>query len=456
MKYTKIICTIGPASEKIETLKEMILKGMNVARLNFSHGTYDNHAMLISNVREASRVTGRHVGILQDLQGPKIRLGELKQPTEIKAGQIITLGKKGFPVQYDLSKILKAGQSVLVDDGLIELRVLKVLPGAIQCEVVLGGTLISHKGINVPESKTNFSVFTEKDKKDLLFGLKQNVDLVAMSFVRKAKDITEVRSFIKKNLKKGQKVPWIIAKIEKTQAIPEIDKIIAVSDAIMIARGDLGIEAPAEMVPVYQKEIIQKCMQAQKPVVVATQMLDSMMRNPRPTRAEASDVSNAVFDHTDCVMLSGESAFGNYPVQSVAIMNKLIVAAEQSVFDIVPLRKGKDVSQVVRQAVQAAKRHKAVIVVHADSPELPIAISNLRQEIPIFTYASSEVLGKLSMVWGVYSYSYENGTKNVWEDIETDLKKRYKLAPGTKAVFIGFSKRGKRAAYLSAQLKKIA
>jgi pyruvate kinase len=456
MKYTKIICTIGPASEKVEMLKKMVSGGMNVARLNFSHGTYDNHAMLIRNVREVSRLTGHHVGILQDLQGPKIRLGELKKPVTVTPGQVITLGKKGLPVQYDLSKIVKSGQSVLVDDGLIELKVLKVSPGSIQCEIVTGGVMISHKGINVPESKTNFSVFTEKDKKDLLFGLKQGVDFVAMSFVRKAADIKEVKAFIKKHLKKNQIMPWVIAKIEKTQAIPEIDKIIAASDAIMIARGDLGIEAPAEMVPVYQKTIIKKCLEVEKPVIVATQMLDSMMRNPRPTRAEASDVSNAVFDHADCVMLSGESAFGKYPLESVAIMNKLVRSAEQSVFDDVSIRKAKNVSPMVKQAAKTAKRRKAALVIHANTPELPLAISNLRQEIPIYTYASSESLGKLSLIWGINANLFEGDSEDIWADIQKDLKKKYKLPVGTKAVFIGFLKSGKRAAYLSAQLKKIA
>jgi pyruvate kinase len=462
MKYTKIVCTIGPASEKAEMLNKMVASGMDVARLNFSHGTYENHKMLMENVRAVSKKQGRPVAIMQDLQGPKIRIGDLKAPATVKAGEVVVLGRGGLPVQFDLSKIVKTGQRVLIDDGLIELKVQKVLTKAIQCSVVLGGTIISHKGINVPESKTNFSVFTAKDKKDLVFGLRNSVDYVAMSFVRSAKDILEVKTFINKRLKKGKSAPWVVAKIEKTQAIRDLNKIIRAADAIMVARGDLGIEAAPEMVPVYQKQIIRACLAANKPVIVATQMLDSMMRNPRPTRAETSDVSNAVFDHADCVMLSGESAFGKYPLEAVSTMNKIIKAAEVSYFDNFALRKNSNVNETIRQAIKVAKKHRSPIVLFADSPSLALMLSNLRQEIPLFAYSSdSSVARKLALVWGINPYALEakiDGSKLdlVWETVSSDLTKRFKFKRQTDVLFMVLAPLSRKGIYISAQLKKIA
>jgi pyruvate kinase len=462
MKYTKIVCTIGPASENVDKLKKMVAGGMDVARLNFSHGSYQNHKLLMNNVRAVSKLYGRPVGIMQDLQGPKIRIGELKAPVTVKAGEDVILGKGGLPVQFDLSKIVRAGQQVLIDDGLIELRVVKVLAKAIQCKVVLGGTIISHKGINVPESKTNFSVFTAKDKKDLTFGLQNDVDYVAMSFVRSAKDILEVKSFIKKKLKKGKAAPWVIAKIEKAQAIKELNRIIKASDAIMVARGDLGIEAAPEMVPVYQKQIIAACLRANKPVVVATQMLDSMMRNPRPTRAETSDVSNAVFDHTDAVMLSGESAFGKYPVEAVTTMTKIVRAAEASYFDNVALKKNPNVNETIREAVKVAKKHHLPIVLFSESPSLALMLSNLRQEIPVFAYSVSEESSrKLTLVWSVHPHVLKGKLDSfdidqLWQKITLDLQKRYKFRGQKEALFMVLAPISKRGIYISAQLKKIA
>ena len=296
MKLTKIVCTLGPASENPEVLKQLIESGMNVARLNFSHNTHQSHKQVMETVRKVSAELDTVVGILQDLQGPKIRIGDLEKPVLLKAGEIVTLGKGGIPVQYDLSKLVKEDQRILIDDGLVELKVTELKQKAIVCVVIVGGTVISHKGINIPESTTNFSVFTKKDQDDLRFGLKNNVDFVAMSFVRTAADILEVKAFIKQHFKQtaDNAVPWVIAKIEKPEAITNLDEIIAVSDGIMVARGDLGIETPEERVPIYQKVMIKKCLMANKPVITATQMLDSMMRNPRPTRAEVSDVANAV------------------------------------------------------------------------------------------------------------------------------------------------------------------
>jgi pyruvate kinase len=402
MKLTKIVCTIGPASESVDVLRELISSGMNVARLNFSHGTYPNHKLLMKNVRQVSKELKRPIGLLQDLQGPKIRMGELKEPVTVKSGEQVILGKGGLPVQYDLSQIVGVDQRVLIDDGLVELRVLEVKPKALVCEVVQGGLIISKKGINVPESNTEFSVFTPKDKKDLEFGLKNNVDFVAMSFVRTAGDIVEVKQFIKKHLPKGAAAPWVIAKIEKTQAVRNIDAIIEVTDGIMVARGDLGIEAQEEMVPIYQKQIIRKCLEAKKPVIVATQMLDSMMRNPRPTRAEVADVANATLDNTDAVMLSGESAYGKFPRESVKKMAAIVVAAEGSLAELQPYRKIGVEDKVLKEAITIASKKRTPIVFKSNSTDLAIQISNARQDVSIFVLTENEeVARKMVLLRGV-------------------------------------------------------
>jgi pyruvate kinase len=358
-KRTKIVCTIGPASKKVATLRAMIHAGMNVARLNFSHGTYKDHAALIKNILAASKAENEPVALLQDLQGPKIRLGNLPESgVVVKTGQTIALStassafKAGdvpvFPVTFPgLHKDVKAGHRILIDDGLLEVKVTKVSGRVISARVVNGGKVSSHKGMNFPDSTLRVSPITQKDKKDLVFGVKQGVHWIALSFVTSAKDITHLRQLIRKaggtkgaKGTKEQALPRIIAKIEKHEAIKHFDEILKEVDAIMVARGDLGIEIAAEDVPIRQKEIIEKCRLAGKPVVVATQMLDSMTRNPRPTRAEVSDVANAVIDHADAVMLSGESATGSYPVETVSMMGKIVARAEASPFDDLSI--GKD------------------------------------------------------------------------------------------------------------------
>ncbi len=458
MKYTKIVCTIGPASEKREILRDMVLNGMDVARLNFSHGTYAGHKKIMKTVREVSAEVGKTIGIMQDLQGPKIRIGDLKRPIKVKNGERIALGRGGLPVQYDLSRIVQTGQRILIDDGLIELKVTDIVPGIVHCEVVVGGTIISHKGVNVPESNTDFSVFTEKDRKDLEFGLKNNVDFVAMSFVRAAADILEVKNFIAKRKKKDQ--PWVIAKIEKSQAIKNLDQIIDAADGIMVARGDLAIEDEQEKVAVYQKIMIKKCLQKNKPVIVATQMLDSMMRNPRPTRAEVSDVSNAVLDHTDAVMLSGESAFGQYPRETVSTMEKIIEASENSYFDMVSLRKVFATDPILKQTMVLAKKHKTPIIIFSPLGSTALAVSNLRQELPLFVFTDSErVCQKLALIWGLEPLYLSNKAatfeKTKLESVLfqklVDLKK---IAPKSKAIFIWAKQSRGKEALVSAQLIK--
>ena len=329
IKKTKIVCTIGPASQEPDMLLKMVKSGMNVARLNFSHGSYSSHLLNTERIRKISKTQNTAIAILQDLQGPKIRVGNLDKTVEIKSGQIVTVGKD-FSLDFDISGSVKPGERILIEDGLLEMVVVKVVGKNITCKVSNGGTVRSHKGINIPDSKIKFPVMTEKDKRDLKFGLKNNVDYVAISFVRNKEDILNIKKMIDKWNPKHFEKPLVIAKIEKPEAISHFDEILKATDGVMVARGDLGVELPDWDVPVLQKNIIEKCRIVGKPVIVATQMLDSMIRNPRPTRAEVSDVANAVIDGADAVMLSGESAFGSYPVEAVQEMCNVVLATEQS------------------------------------------------------------------------------------------------------------------------------
>ncbi len=332
MKRTQIIATIGPASEDKKILTRMIKNGVNIARLNFSHGSYENHQLLIQHIRAVAKKLRKKVTILQDLQGPKIRVAELSRPVSVKKNQTVVIGKN-FNLDFDISEAVKKNDRILIEDGLMELKVLGARNGQIACRVVNGGTIRSHKGVNLPDTKINFPILTKKDIADLQFGLKQGVDYVALSFVRDGKDITNLKKLIKKYLPSRKKTPLVVAKIERPQAITNFNQILKQTDWVMVARGDLGVELPDYEVPVIQKDIIAKCRKAKKPVIVATQMLDSMMRNPRPTRAEVSDVANAVIDRADAVMLSGETATGKYPVEAVTEMRKIIEDTESSPYD---------------------------------------------------------------------------------------------------------------------------
>ncbi len=348
-KRTKIVCTVGPASAKVTTLTSMMKAGMNVARLNLSHGTHEGHKKLIRNIRMAAKRAGEPVAILADLQGPKIRLGNVpEEGVVVKKGETITLSTRArsyndgvFPVTYSgLHKDVKKGHRILIDDGLLELKVTQVKGANIKAKVVNGGKITSHKGMNFPDTTLSLSSITRKDRKDIKFAVEQDVDWIAISFVTGTEDIKTLRRLIKLAAKKDQPLPRVIVKIEKHEAIENFYKIVSEVDGVMVARGDLGIEIVAAEVPIRQKEIIDACRHLGKPVVVATQMLDSMIRNPRPTRAEVSDVANAVFDHADAVMLSGETATGKYPVKAVKIMTKIIKEAEASPYDDVGILEG--------------------------------------------------------------------------------------------------------------------
>ncbi len=332
-RNTKIVCTLGPASESEAMIEKMIKAGMNVARLNFSHGEYDEFAKLIKNIRKIAKKLGVPVAIMQDLQGPKIRVGEMPEKgVDIRKGEIITLtispvtGKAGvIPVQYKgLPGDVKKNDRILMDDGLLEVEVIKVTAKDITCKVINGGTVFRHKGINVPTASISANPITPKDMQDLFFALNNNVDYVAMSFVKSAKNIIELRELIRQ--KRGR--AKIIAKIERHEAVENLESIIIESDAVMVARGDLGVEVAGEKVPLIQKQMIHLANIHGKPVITATQILQSMVTNPRPTRAEMSDAANAVFDHTDALMLSNESAVGKFPIEATQTLARVANSVE--------------------------------------------------------------------------------------------------------------------------------
>jgi pyruvate kinase len=331
---TKIVCTIGPASNSPEILEQLIFAGMNIARINFSHGDLEEHAKVIDNIRSASLKAGRRVAIMADLPGPKIRIGEFKsEPVELNSGDTFTLtteeiigGLDSVSVSFSrLPQVVNTGDRLFLNDGLIQLRVLKVVGNNVQCEVIVGGELRSRKGLNLPDIELGISAFTEHDRKCLKFAAKHGIDAVSQSFVETEQDITAVREAASKL----EYEPFIIAKIERSRALENFDSILEAADGIMIARGDLGVEIPIEEIAVVQKRLMRQTNIRGKPVITATQMLESMIDNRRPTRAEATDVANAIIDGTDCVMLSGESAMGKYPVNAAAMLARIAAVAER-------------------------------------------------------------------------------------------------------------------------------
>jgi pyruvate kinase len=330
---TKIVCTIGPASESQQVMEQMLLAGMNVARLNFSHGDFESHKRVIDTLRSASRATGRRVAIMADLSGPKMRIGKLKEePVQLMAGDVFTLTTKEIlgdgtraSVSFSrLPKAVKPGDALYLNDGFIQLEVAQVEGDDVRCKVVVGGALRSRKGLNLPDIDLGITAFTDRDRECLRFAMEQGVDAVSQSFVESGKDIHVVRHAAKEL---GYS-PFIIAKIERSRALDRFQEILDSADGIMIARGDLGVEVPIEKIAFIQKDLMRKANMRAKPVITATQMLESMTSNPRPTRAEATDVANAILDGADAVMLSGESAMGHYPVDSVAMLAKIAAAIE--------------------------------------------------------------------------------------------------------------------------------
>lgn len=410
MKKTKIVCTLGPTSESVKTLTEMVKAGMNVARLNFSHGDHENHAMLIKNIRAVAKKLNTTVTIVQDLHGPKIRVLEMKEPFLVKVGQEVIIGQD-FSLDLDVMKSIRPKQRILIEDGLIELEVEKIVKGKIHCVALSPGKIQSHKGVNLPRTKLKIPILTDKDISDLKFGLEHDVDFVALSFVRNAKDVQNLRDLIHKFNPKELDEPLIIAKIEKPEAVNNFDSILKVTDAVMVARGDLGVEMPENQVPIIQKQIIQKCLKSSKPVIVATQMLDSMIRNPRPTRAEVSDVANAVIDQADCVMLSGETAFGKFPVKAVAEMARIIQTTEKSAF-LPPHKHLADkivskIEAVAESVFDLAMHTKAKVIVGAT--ESGFTAREVAHERPyrqhlVMLTPKAKVLRQMNLVWGVQGF----------------------------------------------------
>jgi pyruvate kinase len=416
MRKTKIVCTIGPVSESVDKLKQMLEAGMNVARLNFSHGDFEEHGARVRNLRQACLETGKIAAILLDTKGPEIRTGKLKEePIDLVQGNRIILttdeilgDTSRISVTYpELPRDVQIGSTILIDDGLIGLKVIAVQGNEIECEISNGGQLKSKKGVNVPGVQINLPGITDKDKNDILFGISQNVDFIAASFVRRASDVIEIRQLLESNHASHIQ---IISKIENQQGVDNLDEILEVSDGLMVARGDLGVEIPIEEVPIVQKRMIKKCNHIGKPVITATMMLDSMQRNPRPTRAEASDVANAVFDGTDAVMLSGESAAGKYPVESVATMARIAQRAEESLeYKEMFLRMAQSQQTTITESISQAVANSALelnakaILTATESGYTARMVSKYRPKCPIIAVTpKDEVLRRLSLVWGVF------------------------------------------------------
>lgn len=428
INYTKIVATLGPSSESYSVIKEMIQAGMDVARLNFSHGSYENFKLLINNLRKAAKDTGKVIGILQDLQGPKIRLGTLpKEGVEVKKGDKIILSAKSkktskksktriIPIQYkDLYKEVKRRDRIFIDDGLIQTEVLKVTGKNILCAVVTPGTLYSNKGINAPDSSIKAKTLTSKDLKDLNFGVKMRVDFVALSFVKDAKDINNLRKLLKNRGSHAK----IIAKIERREAVENLEEIILAADGIMVARGDLGIEIRPEQVPIAQKTIIKLANQYAKPVITATQVLSSMIENPLPTRAEISDTENAVFDNTDAIMLSNESAVGLYPVKAVQTLAKGISAVENEqkkhlkvLRDKIQNRDATEQNAACLSACElAAETHADKLIIFSVDDCTVKEVAKHRVLVPILVVTPNKnLIQELSLLWGINKSILKNFT----------------------------------------------
>jgi pyruvate kinase len=411
MRRTKIVCTIGPASDSEEMIARLIAAGMNVARLNFSHGTTDYQRDLVRKLKRVRRALNKPVAILQDLQGPKIRIGVIENGfVQLQPGQefILTANEvsgDGNRVSVSLKSLpyeVKVGDPILLADGNIEVRVERAVPPDIYCRVIVGGLLSSHKGINLPGSEVGIESLTEKDRQDIAVGLEEGVDAIALSFVRKATDVLTCKKVIDDH---GRNIP-IIAKIEKHEAVDNIDSIVAASQAVMVARGDLGVEIDLEKVPLVQKSIIRKCNALGKPVITATQMLQRMVDNPRPTRAEATDVANAILDGTDAVMLSEETAAGKYPTEAVMMMDRIARSAESALdelkFENIPIEAGTS-DAISRASYFIAKEiGAAAIITPTWSGSTACLVSRFRPKQPILGATPNEAaLDFLSLCWGV-------------------------------------------------------
>ena len=460
MRRTKIICTLGPAVDNEEILKKLMLNGMDVARMNFSHGTHEQHKKRIDMFKRVRDSLELPIALLLDTKGPEIRTGNFNENNVVlKMGESFILTPEDIAgdntrtsITYkELYKDVQKGNRILIDDGLIELEVVDIKNREIHCKVLNGGTLSNSKGINAPGVEIKLPSLTKQDIEDIRFGIENEIDFVAASFVRKAGDVEEIRKLLEKY--KGDSIR-IIAKIENRQGILNSDEILKVSDGIMIARGDLGVEIPVEEVPIVQKMLIEKCFRKSKPVITATQMLDSMIRNPRPTRAEASDVANAIYDGTSAVMLSGETAAGKYPVETLDMMTKIIEKAESSIdywnkFETVQFEMTPTVTNAICHAtcMTALDLNAASIIAVTKSGRTARMISRFRPECPIITITVSQrVQRQLSLSWGVYPYLVKEAESTdelfemgVEKALESGLVKHGDLTVITAGVPVGIS-----------------
>lgn len=453
-RRAKIVSTIGPSTNTIEMLEKLIMAGMNVARVNMSHGTHEGHEQTIANIRQASANTGYEVAILCDLQGPKIRVDKLPAPLELKENEEWVIGPSDVQDKYPQYKdrfiptvykdlVKDAAQKpndaiILFDDGLMEAKSIGLDGDVLKIKVIIGGMLKSNKGINLPNIDVSAPSFTEKDRVDLMFGLKQDVDYFALSFVRRAQDIKEVKYLLHK-----MKVSTpIISKIEKPEAVDNIDEIIQATDCIMVARGDMGVEVGNHLVPSIQKQIIQKCNNAGVPVITATQMLESMTTNSRPTRAEANDVANAVWDGTDAVMLSGETASGDYPIEAVTMMDQIVQEAERTPKER-PLLRHMPLDNVsasiqVAASIVAEKNNARWTIAVTQSGNSCLQMSRFRSKIRVLGVTNSKkIVRKMSLYWGITPFYFDDADDDLLaaqEKMIETLKERELLTVGDKIV----------------------
>lgn len=446
---TKIVATIGPASSSPDTLRHMIMGGMSVARLNFSHGSYEDHARMVKLLRTISEELDYPLTILQDLQGPKIRVGQLPEGSmALIPGETVTLIPianstslpNTIPIDYPhVAEEAQPGTQVLLDDGLLELEVEKIVGDAVSCRVIEGGVLKSRKGVNLPSLNLRLPSLTEKDQQDLDFGIAQGVDIISLSFVRKPEDVRTLKELL---AERGADIP-VLAKIEKPQAVANLEEIINECDAIMVARGDLGVEMSTEKVPLIQKRIIRLCNQKGIPVITATQMLDSMIRNPRPTRAEASDVANAIIDGTDAVMLSGESAVGEFPVEAVKMLARIATDVEPET-EFVNYPPGEiDETHAISEALNVIDKTLDLqcIVALTESGYTAKLAAAERPSVPVVAFTPNEsVYHQLNLVWGVrpifFQYQ-EDSIEKIIKQMEHCLIQRDFAAPGDKVLIMG-------------------
>jgi len=453
---TKIVATIGPASDSPATLRKMIYAGADVFRLNFSHGTHEAFGRTIANIHQLNEKLGTHVAILVDLQGPKIRIGDVGEAgRKFKKDELLiftVVAENASPekilINYaDFPKDVRPGETILLDDGKIALKIEETMPekGEVVAKALAAGVLYSRKGVNLPDTEVSLPSLSDKDKDDLAFILDQQIDWLALSFVRKAADVEELIALMKSY--RDKPLLPVIAKIEKPEAVKNIDAIIRVSQGIMVARGDLGVEVPLQNVPVIQKRIVKKCIAGAKPVIIATQMMEGMINSPRPTRAEVNDVANSVIDGADAVMLSGETSIGNFPVETVTTMNKIIKEVEhfEDIYDKQHLPETKDdphfiTDSVVYSGCNLARTSKAKAIVSVASTGYSTAkISSYRPKATIYAFAgNARTLHRLNLLWGVRPLFFDHymNTDQTIADLMKTLKEENLLLQGDLIVHI--------------------